>query len=217
MNSKTEENYLKAIFHLVNSENEFTVNELSKNLNIKMPSINSMMKKFSEKEWVVHESYKPLILTEKGRKIAALVVRKHRLTEMFLVEKMHFGWEKVHSIAEQIEHIQSEDFFDKMDELLDFPKTDPHGSPIPDKNGVMPNFNRLLLSEAQVGQRLKLCGVLHSNDDFLVYLNKYDFLLGNELIVKYIEKFDQSMSVKMNSKTMCLSALVCQKLWVEIL
>ena len=118
MNSLTEENYLKAIFHLIDTEQKVTVNELSKFLNIKMPSVNSMMKKFAQKNWVVYESYKPIKVTNIGVIEAARIVRKHRLTEMFLVEKMGFGWENVHEIAEQLEHIQSEDFFDKMDEIL---------------------------------------------------------------------------------------------------
>ena len=135
MKSLTEENYLKAIFHLIDEDNCFTINELSKLLNIKMPSVNSMMKKFMQKNWVIYESYKPIKLTDLGKKEAALIVRKHRLTEMFLVEKMGFGWEAVHEIAEQLEHIHSEIFFDKMDEFLNYPKVDPPGEPIPDKEG----------------------------------------------------------------------------------
>src|SRR5882672_396420 len=118
MNSQTEENYLKALFNLANEKGETSVNELSRLLGIKMPTVTSMMKKLAEKKLVHYESYKPLRLTEKGKKEAALVIRKHRLTEMFLVEKMGFGWEEVHDIAEQVEHIRSAAFFDKMDELL---------------------------------------------------------------------------------------------------
>jgi DtxR family Mn-dependent transcriptional regulator len=113
MNSLTEENYLKAIFHLIDDEQNVTINELSKFLGIKMPSVNSMIKKFSQKNWVIYESYKPIKITDKGRIEAARVVRKHRLTEMFLVDKMGFGWENVHEIAEQLEHIQSEIFLIK--------------------------------------------------------------------------------------------------------
>ena len=133
MNSSIEENYLKALFHLSkNGEEEVAVKDLSERLNIKMPTVNSMMKKLAEKELVHYTSYKPLRLTQKGLIKAALIVRKHRLTEMFLVEKMDFGWEEVHEVAEQIEHIQSPLFFDKMDQMLNYPRFDPHGSPIPD-------------------------------------------------------------------------------------
>ena len=138
MNSLAEENYLKALFNLSNGTGVVNVNELSKHLNIKMPTVTSMMKKLAAKNLVHYESYKPLKLTDLGKKEAAAIIRKHRLMEMFLVEKMGFGWEQVHDIAEQIEHIQSPLFFEKMDELLGYPKVDPHGSPIPDKEG---NFN----------------------------------------------------------------------------
>ena len=131
VNSLTEENYLKALFALSNETDEVTVNELSKRLGIKMPTVTSMMKKLAEKKLVNYQSYKPLKLTEKGKKEAGIIIRKHRLTEMFLVEVMGFGWEEVHEIAEQIEHIQSPIFFEKMDEMLGFPKIDPHGSPLP--------------------------------------------------------------------------------------
>ena len=135
MYSLTEENYLKALFNIANETGEVNVAVLSKRLDIKMPTVTSMMKKLSEKKLVHYESYKPLHLTEKGKKEAGLIIRKHRLIEMFLVDKMKLGWEDVHDIAEQIEHIQSSVFFEKMDELLGYPKVDPHGSPIPDKNG----------------------------------------------------------------------------------
>ena len=115
MISLTEENYLKALFNLANDSGEVNVNELSKQLDIKMPTVTSMMKKLAEKKLVHYESYKPLRLTEKGKKEAALVVRKHRLTEMYLVDKMGFGWEEVHDIAEQVEHVRSAAFFDKID------------------------------------------------------------------------------------------------------
>src|SRR3982751_2858382 len=107
MNSFTEENYLKALFNLANEKGEVSVNDLSKQLQIKMPTVNSMMKRLAEKKLVTYESYKPLKLTEKGKKEAGIIIRKHRLTEMYLVEKMGFGWEQVHEIAEQIEHIQA--------------------------------------------------------------------------------------------------------------
>lgn len=153
MKSLTEENYLKAIFHLIDENDTFTVNDLSKMLQIKMPSVNNMIKKFAEKNWVIYESYKPIKISELGKKEAAQVVRKHRLTEMFLVEKMGFGWQEVHEIAEQLEHIHSELFFDKMDELLQYPKIDPHGEPIPDKDGNIIEQNLLKLSECKLGRK----------------------------------------------------------------
>ncbi len=215
MNSLTEENYLKAIFHLLDSENQVTVNELSKFLQIKMPSVNSMMKKFADKNWVIYETYKPIKVTELGRKEAAIVVRKHRLTEMFLVEKMGFGWENVHEIAEQLEHVHSEDFFDKMDEILNFPKVDPHGEPIPDKDGIIITQNLKKLSECKINETVILTSVTISTDDFLNYLNQRNLALGAEILIKNIEKFDGSMQIEFSDRTEVLSKMVCEKLLVK--
>ena len=215
MNSLTEENYLKAIFHLLDSENQVTVNELSKFLQIKMPSVNSMMKKFADKNWVIYETYKPIKVTELGRKEAAIVVRKHRLTEMFLVEKMGFGWENVHEIAEQLEHVHSEDFFDKMDEILNFPKVDPHGEPIPDKDGIIITQNLKKLSECKINDMVILTSVTISTDDFLNYLNQRNLALGAEILIKNIEKFDGSMQIEFSDRTEVLSKMVCEKLLVK--
>lgn len=215
MNSLTEENYLKAIFHLLNTENQVTVNELSKFLQIKMPSVNSMMKKFADKNWVIYETYKPIKVTELGRKEAAIVVRKHRLTEMFLVEKMGFGWENVHEIAEQLEHVHSEDFFDKMDEILNFPKVDPHGEPIPDKDGIIITQNLKKLSECKINETVILTSVTISTDDFLNYLNQRNLALGAEILIKNIEKFDGSMQIEFSDRTEVLSKMVCEKLLVK--
>ena len=215
MNSLTEENYLKAIFHLLDSENQVTVNELSKFLQIKMPSVNSMMKKFADKNWVIYETYKPIKVTELGRKEAAIVVRKHRLTEMFLVEKMGFGWENVHEIAEQLEHVHSEDFFDKMDEILNFPKVDPHGEPIPDKDGIIITQNLKKLSECKINETVILTSVTISTDDFLNYLNQRNLALGAEILIKNIEKFDGSMQIEFSDRTEVLSKMVCDKLLVK--
>ena len=215
MKSLNEENYLKAIFHLIDKDDTFTVNELSKMLNIKMPSVNSMMKKFSQKNWVIYESYKPIKITALGKKEAVHVVRKHRLTEMFLVEKMGFGWEVVHEIAEQLEHIHSEIFFDKMDELLNYPKVDPHGEPIPDKQGNIIQQNLTKLSECKAGNSAILSAVIDSSDEFLTYLNHRNLSLNSELKILEVEKFDQSMKIEFDGKTETLSKMVCDKILVQ--
>ncbi|OWK75114.1 iron (metal) dependent repressor, dtxr family protein [Flavobacteriaceae bacterium JJC] len=215
MISLTEENYLKAIFHLINDENTVTVNELSKFLNVKMPSVNNMMKKFADKNWVHYESYKPLRITDSGKKQAALVVRKHRLTEMFLVEKMNFGWENVHEIAEQLEHIHSETFFDKMDEILNYPKFDPHGEPIPDKDGNVIAQDLKKLSSCEVGEQVIFTAVTITDDDFLSFLNEKKLVLGKKIEILNIEKFDKTMSVKILGNKTVLSKMVCEKILVK--
>lgn len=215
MKSLTEENYLKAIFYLIKEDNTFTINELSKHLNIKMPSANSMMKKFAQKNWIIYESYKPIKLTDLGKKEASLIVRKHRLTEMFLVQKMGFGWEEVHEIAEQLEHIHSEHFFDKMDELLNYPKIDPHGEPIPDKEGNIIQQNLLKLSECKVKDEVIFSSVTQSSDEFLSFLSQRKLALNSTLKIIEIENFDLSMSVLCNGEIKILSKIVCDKILVE--
>ena len=215
-NSLTEENYLKALFNIANETGEVNVAELSKRLEIKMPTVTSMMKKLSEKKLVYYESYKPLQLTDKGKKEAGLIIRKHRLTEMFLVDKMKLGWEDVHDIAEQIEHIQSPVFFEKMDELLGHPKIDPHGSPIPDKNGkiVWKEYNKL--SGCKAGETVKLAAVINTSSEFLKFLNTREMRLGLKIKIKSIEEFDKSMTVSYGKRQAeSLSNIVCERLLVE--
>jgi len=211
----TEENYLKALFHLVDNEGKVTINELSKFLNVKMPSVNNMMKKFAEKKWVIYETYKPLIVTGSGRREAALVVRKHRLTEMFLVKKMNFGWENVHEIAEQLEHVHSQIFFDKMDEILDYPKFDPHGEPIPDKDGNIIAQDLQKLSNCEIGETVVFASVTLSDDAFLTYLNDRQLLLNTKVKIVKIESFDKSMTIEISGKKEVLSKKATEKILVK--
>ncbi|MCH5688828.1 metal-dependent transcriptional regulator [Niabella sp. W65] len=216
MNTHTEENYLKAIFNLSATKGEANVNELSRQLDIKMPTVNSMMKKLSDRGLIIYESYKPVRLTKKGQKEAAMIIRKHRLTEMYLVEKMGFGWDEVHDIAEQIEHVQSPEFFAKMDELLGYPKVDPHGSPIPDRNGKMEWTEYHKLNECKPGDTVIFKAVTHSSDDFLKFLNTRELLLETVIKVISIESFDGTITVEYNKrKQELLSNIVCDKILVS--
>ncbi len=216
MNSLTEENYLKALYNISNETGEVNVTELSKRLQLKMPTVTSMMKKLAEKKLVNYQSYKPLSLTEKGKKEAGLIIRKHRLTEMFLVEKMKFGWEDVHDIAEQIEHIQSPVLFEKMEELLGYPKIDPHGSPIPNRDGkvVWKEYDKL--SDCNVGETVSLSAVINTSSEFLKFLNSRDMNLGLKIKIKSIEPFDKSIVVSYGKRQAeVLSNVVCERLLVE--
>lgn len=217
MNSQTEENYLKALFTLTSEKGEASVNELSKLLDIKMPTVNSMIKRLSEKGLVAYESYKPVRLTPQGMKEAALIIRKHRLTEMYLVEKMGFGWEEVHDIAEQIEHIKSPAFFEKMDALLGYPKVDPHGSPIPDIHGKIESESYAKLSSCKANDVVTFMAVSHSSEDLLKFLNNRDLVLGCTITINMIEPFDESMTVSYGDrKEEVLSNKVCEKLLVKV-
>jgi DtxR family Mn-dependent transcriptional regulator len=216
MNSLTEENYLKALFNIASESGEVNVAELSRRLGIKMPTVTSMMKKLAGKKLVHYESYKPLRLTEKGRREAGLIIRKHRLTEMFLVNQMKFGWEDVHDIAEQIEHIQSPVFFDKMDELLGYPKLDPHGSPIPDRNGKMAWKAYHRLSDCKAGDTVRLSAVINTSSEFLKFLNSRELRLGLQIRIRSVESFDGSMQVNYGRHNgEVLSRVVCERLLVE--
>jgi DtxR family Mn-dependent transcriptional regulator len=217
MNSLTEENYLKALFNIANKDGEVNVVDLSKSLDLKMPTVTSMVKKLAKKKLVHYESYKPLRLTEKGKREAGLIIRKHRLTEMFLVDKMKLGWEDVHDIAEQIEHIQSPVFFEKMDEMLGFPKLDPHGSPIPDREGkvIWQKYNKL--SDCKPGQTVKLAAVINTSSEFLKFLTAREMRLGLKIKIKSIEPFDKSMLISYAKKqSEILSNVACERLLVEM-
>lgn len=216
MISPTVENYLKALFLLSLEKGEVNITELSNLLQVKLPTANSMIKSLSEQGWVHYEKYKPLSLTPKGKKKAALIVRKHRLTEMYLVEKMGFGWEEVHEIAEQVEHIDSVIFFERMDELLGNPKVDPHGSPIPNKNGEMKQKNYDSLGNCMPNDRVILSALVHSSSDFLKFLNRRELQLGAQLKIESIEDYDKSMVVSYkNHPFETLSKEVCDVLLVE--
>ena len=215
MQSSTVENYLKALFVLQNEKGEAAVNEVSRHLNIKMPTVNSMMKKLHEKGLVEYESYKPLKLTEKGKLEAAMIIRKHRLTEMYLVEKMGFGWEQVHPIAEQLEHLNSPEFFKKMDELLGFPRFDPHGSPIPDARGNVEGLTHKALADCKPFARVSIAAVTDSSQEFLEFLNRHGLQLGSHLLVKQVEAFDGSVTVEHDNLLQTFSKLVAEKLLVS--
>lgn len=215
MISLAEENYLKKLLTLSKETGEVSVNELSLELNIKMPTVNGMMKKLSEKGLVYFERYKPIKLTDEGRKAAAVVLRKHRLTETFLFEKMGMGWEQVHPIAEQIEHIQSSLFFEKMDELLNYPKIDPHGEPIPTDDGQIMEMGYLRLSNQKIGETIVFSAVNDSSEEFLQFLNKRDLRLGVKIKIIGFEPYDGSLTISYNNKKDVLSKIVCDKILVS--
>lgn len=216
MTSPIEENYLKALFNLKDENGKVSISELSKRLKVSMPSVNSMVKNLQKKGMIYYEKYKPIELSEKGNKAAALVIRKHRLTEMYLVEKMDFGWEEVHAIAEQIEHIDSPAFFERMDKLLNHPTIDPHGSPIPDKQGIVADLAHKPLSTYPKGAKVKLMALGNSSTQFLDFLNSRDLRLGVELEIVSVEPYDGSMVVSYEGRdSEGLSAMVCERLLVK--
>jgi DtxR family Mn-dependent transcriptional regulator len=214
MDSLVEENYLKALFYLSDKKGEVSVNALAKQLDVKMPTVTSMIQKLATKGLVDYRKYRPIGLTKTGRNKAATIIRKHRLTEMFLVEKMGFGWEEVHDIAEQIEHVDSPAFFRKMDEILGHPLFDPHGSPIPDRDGKIHRKAYRSLSECEQGDQLTLMAVTDSSDAFLRFLNGKQLALDTGIEVLSVESYDGSMTVSYDKRQEVFSKSVCDKLLV---
>lgn len=214
--SLKEENYLKALIKLSNMHGTVGVKQLSETLQLTMPTINAMMKKFHQKGWVIYETYKPLQITDRGRTLGLNIIRKHRLTEMFLVQIMGIGWESVHEIAEQIEHLDSPLFFDKMDELLGYPTWDPHGSPIPNAAGDMPSQAAFPMSSCDVGDRVILTAVKSEHHAFLDYLNDKKIKLNDAFQILSVEKYDGSVSVLHQGLTIHFSKQVADQLWVNI-
>lgn len=218
MASSTEENYLKALFNLSNSQGEVSLSELAHSLQVSMPTANSMVKSLQKRGWLNYEKYKPLLLTLAGQKEAALIIRKHRLTEMFLVKKMGFGWEEVHEVAEQIEHIHAPKFFERMDDMLGHPTMDPHGSPIPDNQGRIKEFSYTPLSSCKPGQTVQLAALTNSSTEFLEFLNSRKLALGIELKVLSREAYDASVVVSYEGHIHeTLSEKVSERLLVRIL
>lgn len=216
MPTQAIENYLKALYYLHQKSEAISLSDVGAEVQVSKPTANGMVKRLEAKGWVKYEKYKPLQLTEKGLKLAAIIVRKHRLSEMFLTQIMHFGWEEVHDIAEELEHIGSQLFFDRMDELLGFPITDPHGSPIPDKEGNSVKRNYKRLSQIDKGQEVVLKALKSSSTDFLLFLNRKALPLGTHIRVLQKEDFDKSMTVSYNEEEqVVLSDSVCSRLLVE--
>jgi DtxR family transcriptional regulator, Mn-dependent transcriptional regulator len=216
MASQTEENYLKSLLLLTNQNEVVSVSKLSSLLNVSRPTVNSMVKRLKKQGLMNYEKYKPLSLTAKGKLEALHVIRKHRLSEMYLKEKMGFGWEEVHEIAEQLEHIDSPDLFARMDALLGFPQIDPHGSPIPDKNGKIARQSHKQLSKYKKGDHVRVVALAHDSSDFLTFLNNHELQLGTELEIKSIEIFDSSMVVNYKNHSLeTLSKIICDRLLVE--
>jgi DtxR family transcriptional regulator, Mn-dependent transcriptional regulator len=216
MLSTTEENYLKAIYTLSERmDSNIGTNHISSSMNTSAASVTDMLKRLSEKGLVHYEKYKGVILSENGGAVARNLVRKHRLWEVFLSEKLHFPWEKVHEIAEQLEHIQSEELESRLDEFLGFPKVDPHGDPIPDAQGRIFIPEYVILSSLSEGSKAKVMGVKEDSLSFLQYLNSISIAIGTNLEVLKIFPFDGSMSFMNGNTEIFMSEKVASALLVK--
>lgn len=196
----SEENHLKAIFKLSQkSGGRVSTNDISKEMNTAAASVTDMIQRLAEKGYVDYKRYKGTQLSEDGMQTAMKLVRKHRLWEVFLHDKLQFGWEEVHDIAEQLEHIQSTQLTDRLDRFLGFPKFDPHGDPIPSANGSFTIRNQIELSKLEVEDHGLVVGVKEHSTDFLKMLEKLDLLLGRRIHVITKHDFDRSMEVQLDN------------------
>ena len=217
--SFTEENYLKVIHRLSEATSEdISTNAVAELMQTKAASVSDMLRKLAEKGWVNYQKYQGVRLSPEGEKIALSIVRKHRLWEVFLVDKMGFNWDEVHEIAEQLEHIESDQLIHKLDEYLGFPKTDPHGDPIPNKDGILPELAYSHLSDIKAGKTCKLMGVAQDSAVFLQLLTKLNLSLGAKLAIQEINEFDRSIFVSINDAApIFISHEVAKNILVKIL
>ncbi|AYN05744.1 metal-dependent transcriptional regulator [Flavobacterium sp. 140616W15] len=214
----SEENYLKAIYHLTtSSEAEVSTNAIAEMMETKASSVTDMLKKLSEKDLINYKKYQGVSLTENGKLAAKMIVRKHRLWEVFLVDKLDFSWDEVHDIAEQLEHIKSEQLINKLDDFLGNPTEDPHGDPIPDAQGRIIKVEKQLLSELNEKQIGICVGVKDTSSEFLQYLDKQEIALGSKIECLSKESFDLSLKIKVNEKELTISNKIASNLFVKLL
>lgn len=215
--SLTEEDYLKAIYHLSENAQQEAVstNNIARRIEISAASVSDMLKKLSQKDLIIHIKYQGVKLTESGKKQALELIRKHRLWETFLVKVLHFSWEQVHEIAEQLEHIHSTLLIDRLEEFLEFPAFDPHGDPIPTKEGVVQWQTRLKLSQAPLGVILQVVAVKETSAAFLKYLNKIALNIHTQIEILELLEYDQSLEICIEKqKSVILSKEVAESIFV---
>ena len=216
MSTKAEENYLKAIFKLFEKEHKsVSTNAISEELETKPSSVSDMLKKLSEKDLINYIKYQGVSLTPLGYSLAVNVIRKHRLWEVFLVNHLNFKWDQVHDIAEQLEHIKSIELVNRLDSFLNFPSYDPHGDPIPNKEGNIEKMNQKVLIELHELQKGIITGVKKGTASLLSYLDKEKIKLGDKIQVLEIIEFDGTFIVDINGRKYTFSEKICQNLLFE--
>lgn len=215
--SLADENYLKAVYHL-SGDNSAAVSTglLADYLNVSAASVTDKIKRLKEKGFVQYQKSRGVMLSKEGRRIALSVIRKHRLWELFLVNVLGFGWDKVHDIAEQLEHINSDELVDRMDRYLGFPTTDPHGDPIPDERGKISEPHLQHLAEADVGQSFHIAAVASADAEFLKFLDKKGLGLHAEIVLQSRERYDGTLTLILQGKNpVVISEQVARQIWVK--
>lgn len=213
--SISEENYLKSIFHLQQDSDTVTTNSLANKLNTTAASVTDMLKKLRGKQLLDYEKYHGFKLNAAGKKAAVNIIRRHRLWEYFLVIKLGFEWDKVHIIAEELEHVSSMELIEKLDNFLNFPKTDPHGDPIPDVHGKMPVIKQLSLADITEKISVEVSSVRNQSPEMLELLKHYKIGIGTQLKVTRRFSFDGTLEIKIMKQAACvLSEQVAKNIFV---
>lgn len=216
MLTKSEENYIKEIYALEQQyKAAISTNLIAEKMNTKASSVTDMLKKLAHKNVLIYQKYKGVKLNNTGKKIALSVLRKHRLWETFLVEKLNFSWDKVHEIAEQLEHIQSEKLTKQLDAFLNFPKVDPHGDPIPDSNGDFSTINSICLSQLKIGESGVFIEVKNDSEKFLKFLTKNNITIGTTIKVIDKEAFDNSIKIEIDKEQFNISESVIKNIYLK--
>lgn len=215
MNTQIEENYLKAIYSLSTTQaGNVSTSALAAKLGVQAASVTDMLKKLSARKLIKYRKYHGVELTQAGAACAVAILRKHRLWETFLVEKLGFSWGEVHDIAEQLEHVHSEELTDRLDAFLGYPESDPHGDPIPDKNGVTRHKKTVPLSALKAGENGTIAGVRHDGRDLLDYLEKHQLVLHNRVEVHDVLTFDGSMQITVAGENQYISEKIAENILV---
>jgi len=210
----SEENYLKAIFHLQEKEGTVTTNALAEKLQTKPASVTDMMKKLNAKKLLHYKPYYGFSLSAEGKKTALLIIRRHRLWEYFLSEKLKFDWSEVHVLAEELEHISSKQLIDRLDQYLGCPQFDPHGDPIPDNKGKMKNLNKVSLVDLPFNQPAEVRQVTNQSKELLEILEHKNITIGTKLEVKKHFHFDHSIELKIKTHTTTISEQLAKNIFV---
>jgi len=215
MQSFTEENYLKIIYHLAEKTNNVQTNAIAEQMQTKPASVTDMIKKLADKGFVDYIKYQGVTLTDKGKNAAIDIVRKHRLWEVFLVDKLNFKWDEVHDVAEELEHIKSTALIERLDEFLGFPKSDPHGDPIPDKNGRFAKTQFTKLIDLKIADQGTITGVSQHSSAFLKHLEKLGLTLGKQIEISDVTDFDGSVEILIAGKQINISREVAKHILIS--
>lgn len=212
----TEENYLKAIFKLSQTAmQKITPTAIADAVEVNAASVIDMLKKLKEKELIIYDKRNGAQLSLKGKRLAINIVRKHRLWEVFLYEKLKFTWDEIHEMAEQLEHIQNDNLADRLDEFLEFPQFDPHGDPIPKANGSIPTLSKMLLCEKKIGDHCQVVAVKDTSPEFLQYLKLLSVEIGTRIVIEDKMAFDNSLIILIDGKLTTVSDKFANSIFVK--